>query len=363
MAIVRPCFSTPLLPSRLPTFHFSTSSPRFLCSLPSPSSLIFLGTPSVSANVLKKLHQASQQSTSSYVISAVVTQPPARVGRKRTLSSSPVHQCAIDLNLDPILVPESARDPLFIDKIRDLSPDLCITSAYGQFLPQDFLDIPRCGTINIHPSLLPRWRGAAPVQRSLEAGDTETGVSILRTVLEMDAGPILGVKKRSLDGSEQTPQLLGELFDEGADLLLEVLDDVLQNKAKEWPQGTEVTKASKLTKQEARLTFTENAQIVHNKVRGFAGWPGTWGEFHTDGDKPFQLKIGKTCILREQGGMCFGIHQVRFNKEHDCLDITCDDGSKLGVFEVQPPGKKMMSARSFYNGLRKKELYRKHLPH
>lgn len=365
--------SLPLHPLRqFPSFSYrSRHRLRFVVTAasqpPSKKRVVFLGTPQVAANALQRLHAASTDSSATFLLAGVVTQPPAPAGRKRTITKSPVHQIADELSLSPVMTPSSAKDPDFLSALTALAPDLCITAAYGNFLPTAFLDIPPFGTLNIHPSLLPAFRGAAPVPRALEAGVSETGVTILSTVLKMDAGPIVTRVVRPLSGDEQAPELLQELFNTGTDALLEMLPALWDGSVHLQPQDEALaTHAPKLAKHEARLTFTETAHIVHDKVRAFAGWPGTWGEFRLlEGDEIIDvtLKVIRTVILRPHGGMCLGVHDVSFNEDHDCLDVTCDDGSKIGVLEVQPLGKRVMSARAFWNGLRGKNIERKRVPH
>lgn len=341
--------------------------------------VVFLGTPQVAAKTLSILHAASKQVDSTFDICAVVSQPPAPVGRKRVLTPSPVHALAETLSISTVLTPSKAGDTDFINSLVALSPDLCITAAYGNFLPTKFLNVPRFGTLNIHPSLLPAFRGAAPVPRALEQGVHETGVCILYTVLKMDAGPIVHSITRPLQGDEHAPELLEELFDTGTHALVELLPKVWTESLKLSPQDENLaTHAPKLAKDEARLSFTENARIVHNKVRAFAGWPGTWADFvivhpdehdgNTTGKKQakgeeIRLKVVRTTVLREEGGMCFSVHNVSFDEKQGYLRVTCGDGSMLGINEVQPPGKKVMDARSFWNGLRGKSLERKRLPY
>jgi len=158
--------------------------------------VVFLGTPEVAAQSLRRLIDASRADGAVFELSAVVSNPPSKSGRKKQLQASPVHALAEAEGI-PVLTPtgllkkyeDSAE---FLEQMRELAPDLCITAAYGQFLPKSFLSIPKCGTLNIHPSLLPQFRGASPVPRALEAGVEVTGVTVLFTVFEMDAGPIVG---------------------------------------------------------------------------------------------------------------------------------------------------------------------------
>ena len=331
----------------------------------SPKRVVFLGTPKVAASSLERI--ASAASDESFNIIAVVTQPPALIGRKRIVTPSPVHQTALSIPIPDVLTPASARDASFLNRMRDLHPDLCITAAYGNFLPQAFLDIPVYGTLNIHPSLLPKFRGAAPVPRALEAGVDETGVSIVFTVLKMDAGPIAAQSSIKLKGDERAPELLSSLFELGTENLISLLPSVWDGTVCRREQAhAQQSHAPKLSKDEARLTFVENARIVHNKVRAFAGWPGTWADFEIlEKEQKVQLriKIMATSVLRAESGMCLGVHRVRFNNELKCLTITCDDGSVLSVHTVQPPGKQAMSALAFWNGLRGRTLERKRVPH
>jgi len=291
------------------------------------------------------------------------------------LTASPVHAAAEDLGL-PVFTPSGIMKKFpdsaaFLDSLRELGPDLCITAAYGQFLTKSFLDIPRYGTLNIHPSLLPKFRGAAPVPRSLEAGVKVTGVSVLFTALKMDSGPILAQETMALTGDEKADGLLPVLFDKGSDLLVSSLGRVWSGEARQDGHGCtlqdekEATEAAKMTKDEGRLWFTENAVYMHNKVRAFAGWPGTSAEFVLDPDgekETLKVKIVSTRLLRPHGGMALGVHRLRLNEKGDAIVVTCDDGSQLEVTEIQPPGKKVMDARSFWNGLRGKPLERARVP-
>ena len=192
--------------------------------------LVFLGTPDVAATTLRKLHEDSISQTNSnakYEIVCVITQPPKRRRRKGSKAEpSAVGAVAEELGLR-VLSPEKAKDPEFLDILeQDIKPDLCITAAYGQYLPKRFLAAPTLGTVNIHPSLLPRWRGASPVQRSLEAGDNPVGVSVLYTVSKMDAGPIIAQKEETI-ADENAGDLLPLLFDIGTNLLLQNIPDIL----------------------------------------------------------------------------------------------------------------------------------------
>lgn len=248
-----------------------------------------------------------------------------------------------------MLDPPKASAPAFLAALADLAPDVCVTAAYGNLLPQAFLDIPTVGTLNIHPSLLPAWRGAAPVPRALCAGDAVTGVCVAETVLALDAGPLLATVRHPLGGDEQAPALLATLFDAGVDALLDALPAYVAGTAVLRPQdGGAATHAAKIAAAERRLTFTQNAVAVHNTVRGLAGGAGTWADFVRGGGAaaaegvPVRLKVLATRVAAAAGRPALGVHEVGRSPSGDALRVTCDDGSVVELLSVQPPGKKPM---------------------
>jgi methionyl-tRNA formyltransferase len=330
---------------------------------PGKKRLVFLGTPDVAALVLEKLLAAARLPHASFEVAAVVSQPGRPRGRKRVAQPSPVEQLALDAGLPAaaILCPERANDPAFLDALRALAPDLCLTAAYGNYLPPAFLRIPARGTLNIHPSLLPAYRGAAPVQRSLEDGAAATGVSLLYTVREMDAGPVLAQRRVEVDPDVQAPALLRELFSLGTELLLERLDSVWAGAAGEGaaPQdAAAATHAPKLAREEGRLDFARPAAACHNKVRGFAGWPGTYHTFELCGGadagvEEVELKVLQTRVGGGGGGG--GADNV-VEFAGDALRVLCGDGRTLEILEVQAPGRRPVAARDFANGLKGRAL-------
>jgi methionyl-tRNA formyltransferase len=292
------------------------------------------------------------------------------------LLASPVQVIAEELSI-PVFSPEKANNADFLLSLTALAPDLCITAAYGNYLPKKFLSIPRCGTVNIHPSLLPKYRGAAPVQRCLEAGDPISGVSLLFTVQKMDAGPIISQHQVVLSGTEKAPEFLDNMFAVGANLLLESLPaifsgDVIGQMTEQ--DETQATDADKLSPLDARTDFTvSNALHVHNKVRGLAGWPGVWSTFRitapsdtedssstSDGERKGlmveaqRIKIITTIVMEPSLAAATPTTEVAVvkNGKKDILRVVCGDGSVLGIEELQPPGKKVMAVRDFLNGLR-----------
>ena len=310
--------------------------------------LLFLGTPDVASLVLSCLLER-ERSEGFFSVVGVVSQPAARSARRGGNLPSPVHALALQNNLK-VFTPEKARDADFLQCVRDLAPDICVTAAYGNVLPDDFLMIPKFGTLNIHPSLLPRWRGAAPVQRSLEAGEVETGVSVLFTVKAMDAGPIVAQEKVCVGENECAPELLSRLFSLGSSRLLAILPQVFSGSLVPTEQDVSmVTHAKKLDVSEGVLDFSREALTIHNKVRAFCGWPGTRAVFSIGGER-VEMKVLKTRVGRNRiaPGSCVIAAGVIF--------VGCKDGSELEILEVQAPGKKAMSVRDFANGIRGKDL-------
>lgn len=319
----------------------------------------------MAALTLSRLLAASKDGRGGgFDIVSVVTQPPAPSGRKLKLTPSPVQTLAESEKV-PVLCPDKAKDPTFLSALETLAPDLCITAAYGNFLPSKFLAIPRYGTLNIHPSLLPKYRGASPVQRTLQAGDTVTGVSVLFTELKMDAGPLLAQVPYPLRGEEKAPELLQTLFTAGTEALLEALPSVWDGTARLVEQQEEqASQAEKIRAEEAQICFErESALRVHNKVRAFAGWPGTWATFEVaeEGEKEgegkvVRLKIVTTRVGEGEEGVGAGRVVGVLGGKKGGLRVRCGDGSVLDILEVQPPGKKVMDCKSYANGLRGRSL-------
>ncbi|CAM0882179.1 unnamed protein product [Alopecurus aequalis] len=254
---------------------------RFFCSAvkststtaaggPKKKNIVFLGSPQVAASVLDTLLNASSSPDAAFQVAAVVTQPPAAKNRGRKLMPSAVAQLALDRGFpgDLIFTPERAGEESFLSDLKEVKPELCITAAYGNILPQRFLDIPSCGTVNIHPSLLPLYRGAAPVQRALQDGVEETGVSLAYTVRALDAGPVIACERFSVEDCIKAPELLSILFNIGSKLLLDELPSVLDGSAKQkaMPQDdSKATLAPKMNSDESWLTFDKEAKLLHNK--------------------------------------------------------------------------------------------------
>ena len=284
-------------------------------------------------------------------MTSVVTQPPKR--RKKKVEPTPVGKVAEELGL-PILCPEKANDKEFLDKFaEEVRPDLCITAAYGQYLPKRFLATPVYGTVNIHPSLLPRWRGAAPVQRSLEAGENPVGVTVLYTVSKMDAGPIIAQKETEIGENDQATTVLPMLFQVGTKLLLEKIPDILEGRITmetATPQDESVaTAAAMIDKSEAEFkVWEESARTCHDRLRGLSMWPGAFMYFRVgDREELFRLRIVETRVVQ---GTAEPTDVVKLGpSEDDGMYVVCHDGSILELVMIQTT-KKPYSARDFQNG-------------
>ncbi|KAJ4973098.1 hypothetical protein NE237_006272 [Protea cynaroides] len=341
--------------------HSAVMLRRFCCyngaSALSPTSkkkqLVFMGSPQVSASVLETILNASKAPDSMFQVAAIVTQPPSGRDRGRKMMPSPVAQHAIDRGFphDLILTPERAGEETFMSNLRALQPDLCITAAYGNILPSKFLKIPELGTVNIHPSLLPLYRGAAPVQRALQDGVKETGVSLAFTVRALDAGPVIASEKIEVDDHIKAPELLELLFNLGSKLLIDELPSIFDGSArvKAQPQDeSKATLAPKLTPEESWLCFNEDALVLHNKVRALAGWPGTRAKVcildSSNGQHSvLELKIITTSICSHSNIQDGDKDDVNF--VGGALVFPCGGKSSLKVLELQLPGKKVGSIR------------------
>ncbi|KAL6780448.1 MTF1 [Auxenochlorella protothecoides x Auxenochlorella symbiontica] len=333
----------------------------------SRKSVVFFGTPQVAVPVLDGLIQAASQPDSTFDVTGVVSQParPSGRGSRRNPPPSPVAQAAARAGIpqDRILTPERAGDAGFLDALRSLHPDLLVTAAYGNYLPTRLLGIPRQGTLNIHPSLLPAYRGAAPVQRALMDGLTQTGVSVLYSVREMDAGPVLAQAAYEIPEDVQAPELTQRLFELGTRLLLDALPDVWAGMGPSLalPQdAATATAAPKLSSADAALDLGLPAAAVHARVRACAGWPGSSVAFlvrdPAGRESALTLKVLRTRLAESSGP---GTEVQNTSQEPNqvelapgALTVRCGDGGRLSILELQVPGRRPVSPAAFINGLR-----------
>lgn len=296
--------------------------------------LIFAGTPQVAVPSLRALLDSDHE------VVAVVTRPDARVGRGRRLEPSPVKVVAEEAGLE-VLTPASPKDPDFVARITELAPDCCPVVAYGALLPAEVLDIPVHGWVNLHFSLLPAWRGAAPAQRALMAGDEITGASTFVIETGLDTGPVLGTMTERIRPDDTSGTLLDRLADAGAPLLVATMDGLAGGDLEPQPQPSDgVSHAPKITVDDARVEWAHPALAVDRLVRGCTPAPGAWTTFRGE-----RLKLGPVTITDE--ALPAGTIDAR---KREVLVGTADRAVRLG--DVTPLGKRPMPASDWARGVR-----------
>lgn len=303
--------------------------------------ILFLGTPDFAAEHLKALVESSD-----FEVKAVVTQPDRPSGRKMKLHASPVKKMAEEYAL-PVLTPESAKSSEFIGDLKKYSAQAAVVVAYGQILTQEFLDSFDGKVVNVHGSLLPQWRGAAPIQRSLMTGNTETGVSLQLMVKKLDAGAVLGVRKIKITDEMDALSLLKDMSTLGVDLLLKEFKAFLQGELKGQEQDeSAVTYAHKIEKSEALVDWSLSAREIFNRHRGLQMGPGSRTLF---GDKGLKLK--KISLVNENRASAPG--QVLL-AEGNQLHIGTGKGV-ISIDLIQPESRAAMSIDEFLRGYSVKE--------
>ena len=296
--------------------------------------LVFAGTPEVALPSLRAV------AASAHDLVAVVTRPDAPSGRGRRLAASPVAEAAADLGV-PVLKPAHPRDAAFQEELRALAPDACPVVAYGALLPPPVLGIPPHGWVNLHFSLLPAWRGAAPVQRSIWAGDDVTGATTFRLVSELDAGPTFGVMTETIRPDDTAGELLTRLAEGGAGLLVATLDGIADGSLEARAQPDEgVSLAPKITVDDARVEWTMPATAIDRQVRACTPAPGAWTTYQGE-----RLKLGP---LRPADGQ-LPPGEVVAGKS---LVVVGTGTSAMCLGEVQPVGKRPMPAADWARGAR-----------
>lgn len=295
--------------------------------------IVFMGSPDFAAPSLQALARH-------YNIVGVVTQPDRQAGRGRELKSPSIKTLALELGL-PIIQPEKLRDPSAMDQLRLWAPDLIAVAAFGQILRPDVLALPPRGCINVHASLLPRWRGAAPIQAALLAGDSQTGVTIMKMDQGVDTGAIISQSAIPIEDEDTGGSLSEKLSRLGADLLIETLPRYISGELRPQPQNEgEATYAPMLKKEDGLLDFTRPADELARRVRAFSPWPGAFMDFdgamlkiHRAHAEAGEASAGRRLIYRGQAAV----------------------GARGGLFildEVQPAGKKSMNGKAFLSGAR-----------
>lgn len=298
-----------------------------------PLRIIFAGTPDFAARHLQALLDSEHQ------VIAVYTQPDRPAGRGQQLQASPVKQLALAQNI-PVFQPKSLKKAPAQQQLAALDADLMVVVAYGLILPQTVLDTPKLGCINVHGSLLPRWRGAAPIQRALWAGDTNTGVTIMQMDAGLDTGAMLSIASLPIETTDTSATLYDKLAVVGPQALVAALQDLLALQAKAQPQQDSAANyAEKLSKEEAQLDFNKAAVALEREIRAFNPWPVSYLQLGTQ-----QLKIWQA---RVEAGSAQPGQVIRVDKKG--IAIGTADGL-LVIEQLQPPGKKAMAVVDFLNG-------------
>lgn len=298
---------------------------------------VFFGVPEFAVPSLRRLASSSAE------LAAVVAQPDRPRGRGRKLLPPPVKVAAESLGI-PVLQPPRVRDAAFIETLRRLKPDIAAVVAYGQLLPKSILKIPRFGFINLHPSALPKYRGAAPIQRALWNGETETAATIMQLDEGEDTGPVLASRIVDIHPDETAPELSVRLADTGADLLASVVERYPDNPPAPLPQDDKLaTKAPKLEREDGLIDWRQPASDIYNRFRACAGWPGAW-TYLPDGQR---LKISACRALTEPlDGTPGTVEAAR-----GILRVHTGQGA-LELLTVRPPNRADMSCADYLNGLR-----------
>lgn len=281
-----------------------------------------------------------QSLAKNYDVVGVVTQPDRASGRGRELKAPPVKLLAQELNI-PVIQPQKLREPEAMQQLQAWAPDLIVVAAFGQILKKDVLDMPKYGCINVHASLLPRWRGAAPINAAVLAGDEETGVTIMKMDVGLDTGPMLAMKRIRIKPDDTAGSLFEALSTLGADLLTETLPAYMDGKLTLQPQPEEgATYAPMLKKEDGLLDFNQPAVDLERRVRAMNPWPGAWFEWNGAPLKVHKAHVG-------QGKAEAGKRLVEQNQP-----AVGAGGGVLILDEVQPPSKKPMNGKSFLAGAR-----------
>ena len=294
--------------------------------------IIFMGTPYFSVPILKSIYQ------NGYSISVVYTQPPQKSQRGLRVSKSPVQGISETLNIEyrtPEILENNQKE---YDFLKRLNADLAIVVAYGQKIPKNFLNLTKKGFINIHGSILPKWRGAAPIQRSIMNLDSETGISIMKIAEKLDSGPVSKIYKVKLDRNQNTQEISEKLSNLAAEKILDIIDDVLEDKAKFIEQDhSKATYAKKINKEEGKIDWNEESSKIIGKINGLFPSPGAYFNFNGERYKILKAEVGS------------GIGKVG-EVISERLEIACNNNQSIKILEIQRQGKKVQKISEFILG-------------
>ncbi|HVH55883.1 MAG TPA: methionyl-tRNA formyltransferase [Vicinamibacterales bacterium] len=300
--------------------------------------MAYFGTPEFAVPGLRALI------ASTHDVVALVSQPDRPRGRGHKLQPTPTKLVAVAAGI-PVLQPTRLKDDAFADALRALSLDLAVVAAYGRIIPDRVLEIPRLGMINIHASLLPKYRGAAPIHRAVINGDKETGVTIMRVVSELDAGPAFAVERIPIGPDDTTPEVERALAETGANLAVRVVGQLAEGSAVEVPQNhAQATYAPKLERHEGAIDWSLPANDIHNRVRGLQPWPLVSVTIDR-----VRCSIYRTSV---SGETTTAPPATVIAASNGVLAVAAGDGRVVRILEIQPEGKRVMSARDFLAGRR-----------
>lgn len=299
--------------------------------------LVFMGTPAFSVPILDGLVAAG------YEVVAVVTQPDRPVGRKRLLTPPPVKEAALRHGIE-VLQPEKISGSDELNRVISLKPDVIVTAAFGQFLPEVLLQAPVHGAINVHASLLPKYRGGAPVHYAIIKGEQETGVTIMEMVKKMDAGDIIRQGSVPITASDDVGSLFDKLSLLGKELLLETLPDYLAGKLTPVPQDeSHVTYSPNISREQEAVDWQKTATEINNQIRGMRPWPVAYTMFGETRWKLFEATVSEMTTTSLPGTI------IEINKQN--FAIACGGGTVLVINKLQPAGKGQLTASEFLNGV------------
>ena len=299
--------------------------------------IVFMGTPAFAVPSLEKLIEAGHS------VVGVFSQPDKPKNRGMKLLPTPVKECALAHGV-PVFQPTKLRDGTALEQIRALDPELIVVAAYGRILPDEILNYPAKGCINVHSSLLPRYRGAAPINWAILNGDEETGVTIMHMAHDLDAGDIIDQVRTPIDPDEDAETLYGRLAVLGGELLLRVVEELEAGTARRTPQDpTQVTLAPMLSRELSPVDWSRSARQIHDQVRGLSPWPAAT----TDAITGDTMKLCRTQVKGETTSAKPGT-VVSAGKRG--IDMACGDGTVLRILELQAAGKKRMRAADYLRG-------------
>lgn len=295
-----------------------------------------MGTPAFSTTVLENLIKSSE-----YQVIAVVTQPDRPVGRKKIITPSPVKEVAVAHEI-AVYQPEKLSGSPELEELMTLEADLIVTAAYGQFLPKKFLEFPTYGAVNVHASLLPKYRGGAPIHYAIMNGDKETGVTIMRMISKMDAGNILSQRAIPIEKSDDVASMFEKLSEVGATLLMETLPAIFDGTIQEIVQDEEqVSYSPNISREQEQIDWQKTAEMVDCFIRGLRPWPTSFTVLNGE-----RVKIWKAIVTNQTTTAAPGT----LWKSGQQLLVACGAGTVLEIQELQPAGKAKMTSEAFING-------------